>query len=579
MSLEDTRQLLAAYQSQVAGKLQPQSNEGLQNLELRESAINVADRFKWGFADDYGKMKILQENGYSKEQVVRLKNGEFGVRTPEGIKPVDPKGFQSGDLVSDISESLGKGITIGGASVAGAFSGANPLAVGLGAAGGETIRQGLGVGMGVRNPANEGSLFVQGSEGQVQLGGLGEIAGEGLLAGASQALANKILSGFARVGATKSAAGVDDTARSMTGEIKPTVLDAAQEWTKLPQGTSKRLLKEFIDPAGSMFDDPIPHPMAAMEYIKRAGNKAVSVAEEGQSIINNIYAERMAQAGIDPDTAVINISGAKKQLSKTIQTMLKEDVAKQNGQTIRTLQNILKGVGNKNEIPLSQLQNITRALNDVRSGAYTQIGRPDRFTKMASRPLAAFTAAKNTNPVLASLNKEYSQQIRAVNKLQGLLNIRLEEGLAKEGRFTPEMFIQRLGNELKDRNLDAILKADDVLAKTPGFSQLSIKKDLLSALMANKAYQKQPFTGGRLSISGIKDSITKSVLPPNVRVEILRGMIKSKILNPAALNQPVSKILPTLSALEKSLNIDELAKKATTKVITGQSLNQLLYRR
>lgn len=574
MSLEDTRQLFKAYQSQVA---QP-ATEGLQNIELRESAINVADRFKWGFADDYGKMKILQENGYKPEQIVRLNNGEFGVRTEAGIKPVDPKGFQMGDLLSDVSESLGKGITIGGASVGGILSGASPLGTGIGAMVGETARQGIGAGMGVRNPANLNKVLFQGPEGQTQLGGLGEIAGEGILAGGSQAISNLILGKLANIGAGKVAASVDDVV-SPTDEIRPTVLDAVQEWTKLPQGTSKRLVREFIDPNGSMFNEPLPHPMAAIEYTRRAGDKAVKIAEQGKSIIDNLYATKLAEAGIDPDTTLVNITGAKKVLRGSLRDILKADITKQNKQTITALYNIRKSLVGKNEIPLTELQNITRALNDVRQGAYTQVGRADRFTKMASRPLAAFTQAKNAIPAIAEVNAQYSPQIKAINKLANLLNIRVEEGLAREGRFTPEMFINRLGSELKDRSLESIMKADDVLAASPVFKNLSIKKDLLSALMANKAYQKMPFTGGRLSLSGVKDSISRSMFPPNIRIEALRGGVRMNLLDPNSLNKPVSKILPTLSALEKGLRIDELAKNKITKVIGGQSLNAILYRR
>ena len=194
---------------QMNAELRLQLEESSQS---KESAIkNIVNRVQWGFADPKGKEDILTQGtsgifgrvpgeGYSKEQIVYLPNGELGIRTPLGIKPVDPKGFQFGDLMGDLAESVGKGITTAGAVGAALIPGIgqNPAAIGLGAMGGEAIRQGIGEIMGVISPAKTlQELFIKKYEGKTHLGGLTQVLGEGAMAGVSQAAINKLIYGKA----------------------------------------------------------------------------------------------------------------------------------------------------------------------------------------------------------------------------------------------------------------------------------------------------------------------------------------------------------------------------------------------
>lgn len=564
--------------------------------KLNESAISTKDRFKWGFADDFGKQRILMENGYDPSQVVRLKNGDWGVRTEYGIKPVDPKGFQLSDIGSDIAESVGKSITAGGGILGGLAAGSGSLGtgtavgVGLGSAAGESIRQAIGAKMGVRNIENLTKTAFKDENGW-HLGGLGEIAAEGVLGGSAQKLTGVIAGKMAEAGAIKLATNSADNILSV-GEIKPKVIDAITDAVGLPKGTNKRLLKEFLDPNGAI--KYIPHEGAIDETTLRAGNKIINIVEQGKNIANEIYEKGLKQAGIDTQTTLVPVNKGITELDKAITSMSTGLGKKEATPIIRNLTEIKNYVVEKSidgKLPLSEIQVITKRLNNIRSASYIN-GTTGGFTKYASRPLAAFTNAKNSIPEIAALNAHYRPQLQALKKLQNIMNIRLEEGLYKEGRFTPEMFIQRLSNELKGRNLDAIIKADDVLSKSPEFAKLSVKQDLLTALLGQKLSATAPFTGGRLSASGISESVGKAVLSPRRRAQIIKGLINTGTFNPKALDLEVSKVAPKLSAffnLASAGNIAPIAGKTIESMPTKEgikavvrnippSLNGIVYR-
>lgn len=565
---------------------------------LNESAISVKDRFKWGFADDFGKQRILMENGYDPSQVVRLRNGDWGVRTEYGIKPVDPKGFQLSDIGSDIAESVGKSITAGGGILGGLAAGSGSLGtgtavgVGLGSAAGESIRQAIGAKMGVRNIENLTKTAFKDENGW-HFGGLGEIAAEGVLGGSAQKLTGVIAGKMAEAGTIKLATNSADNILSV-GEIKPKVIDAITDAVGLPKGTNKRLLKEFLDPNGAI--KYIPHEGAIDETTLRAGNKIINIVEHGKGIIDDIYSKGLKDAGIDTNTLKVDVGNAVYTLDKSIDKLAQNDIAGIHKKTINSLTGVknavLSGLDQDGKLPYSQLKNITQALKDIQIQSLQQSGGKTASYYSVNRPFAAFTEAKNTNPIIAGLNKEYGPQIRAVKKLQNLLNIRLEEGLYKEGRLTPEMFIQHLSNGLKGRNLDAIIKADDVLRKSPEFAKLSVKQDLLTALLGQKLSATAPFTGGRLSVSGISESVGKAVLSPRRRAQIIKGLINTGAFNPKALDLEVSKVSPKLSAffnLASAGNIAPLAGKTIESMSTKEgikavvrnippSLNGIVYR-
>jgi len=554
-----------------------------------QSALNSWDRFKYGFADNQGKRNIIMNA--TGQNPVQLKNGEYGVQVEvngiKAIRPVDPKGFQVKDLGGDLAESVGKAITTTGAigggilGTAAAGVGAVPGAAG-GAVAGETIRQLIGAGMGVRNKENLTKLLTADEQG-IHLGGIGEILGEASLAGLGEQAGRLIGGKLAQYGATKSVAALDDI--PITGEIKPTTLDALQNMLGLPKNTNKRLLKEYL-PGGSI--KYVPHEDAVIEHIRRTGDKAIKISEQGKNIIDDIYSRRLQDAGVDTSVTMVDASKGIKEIDNSISKLMNSPLKNDAAPIVKQLSDLKDWVSTRaanGKISLDDIREATGALAGIKSQTFPG-GMAGKFTSSANRPLAAFTSAKNSIPIIKELNQQYGPQIRAIKRLQNILNIRLEEGLAKEGRFTPEMFISRLSNELKDRSLEAIIKADDVLSKSPEFKNLSIKEDLLTSLFAQKLSEQMPKTGYRLSLSGIAEGVTKSILPPSRRAKIVKGLMNSGMLDANAINKSTSKEFPKVSALLNLIGGAEVPKKVAAVAGKGlkvagpvipRSLNSIIY--
>jgi hypothetical protein len=208
MTISDMQNIVAQMQQTLATQANQVGNNN-QPLMSSRSAISAIGRFKYGFADDFGKLKILKDEGYSGKigsnvgDAVRLPNGEYGVRINANgvnvIRPVDPKGWQVSDAIGDVAESAGKAITTGGAIAGGLLAAPESLGTmsvggaGLGGSLGEGVRQSIGALMGVRSPESfiGNGLTYSGPSGQ-HISGLAEIAGEGALNALSTKIGNKL---------------------------------------------------------------------------------------------------------------------------------------------------------------------------------------------------------------------------------------------------------------------------------------------------------------------------------------------------------------------------------------------------
>ena len=527
--------------------------------ESRQSALGILDRFRYGFADDFGKKQIIyQATGKEAKQ---LKNGEYGVEDVVNgqrvIRPVDPKGFQLTDLASDISESVGKLLPTGGA-IAGGIFGAVPGAT-AGGAGGEALRQLIG----------EKMLKVR--QQGLQLGDVAEVLAEGTMSGIGEGVGRLVAGKFAQMGTNRIAQNADDVLKG-TGEIKPTTMDAFQNIVGMPQGTNKRLLKEFIDPNGAIKN--IPHEDAVFETMKRTGNKAINLVENAQSVLNDEFGKTLAKNGID-DSTLIPATKQFSKLSQIADDFQKNAVRAIDRENFAVLQNELSKLTPDN-MTYGQLKGFKQNMDQLISDSYVN-GMRTKSTAYLQKIRGLVSQAENTLPGIKEAKAVYAPQIQAVKKLSNLMNIKLEQGLAKEGRFTPEMFINRLSGELKDRQLEGILKADDVLSQNPAFKGLSIKEDLLTSLLSKQLSTKSPFTGGRLSLSGIAETTGKAIINPRRRAQMLKGMINSGILNPSNLDTPISTVTPKLSAILNSLDVPQKMPKtlkAVGKAVGG--VNRLL---
>jgi hypothetical protein len=235
MTITDLQNEVNSMKDMLNQRASP-SNFKMPPLTSSNSAINNWDRVRYGFADDSGKRTILQQAGYSQDQIVTLPNGEYGVKSDfmglPVIKPVDPKGFMSKDLVGDIGESVGKMLTIGGA-VGGSLLG--PAGAAGGAAGGEVARQGIGTAMGIRDPKNFATLMNTDSQGHSHLGGAGEILAEAALAGFGQAAAETIGAKLAQSGA-----------KGASLELRPTVNEKLSTFVGVPSKVGQKIFSSDV---------------------------------------------------------------------------------------------------------------------------------------------------------------------------------------------------------------------------------------------------------------------------------------------------------------------------------------------
>jgi hypothetical protein len=523
----------------------------LPQAPLKTSALNVGDRFRYGFADDWGKRQILMQAGYHPDNIKTLPNGEYGVRTEKGIKAVDPKGFQMSDIGGDIAESVGKIIPTAGTILGAKVSGG--LAAGIGAAGGELARQTIGESMGVRK---EG----------ISLGDLGEIAAEGVISGLTVGAGRMLGSKLARAGATKTAATATPTTDTV---IKPTTLDAMNNLVGLPRGKSKTPIKLLLD--GTI--DAVPEGGAAYDTIRRAGDKMINLVSQGKNISNQIYAKGLADAGINPATQKVAVGNGIKEINRSLALLKKSPLKSETQPIVRQLTE-LKGFVQKNaqggQLTLEQLQGVTSALQSIKEQSF-QGGIASKFTQSANRPLAAFTSAKNSIPEIAALNKQYAPQLRAIKQIQKIGKMQLDSGEFIDGGRTPEALIKRLGMEQQSRNFDALIKASQTLEKVPEFKELGFTKDLAGGLLSDMldSASKVPFTGGRLSPSGAAQTIGKAVLPPIRRAQILKGMLKTGALSDDVLRQPISKWMPQTSAIMNIIGSGQTGADMTTPVKTA----------
>jgi len=536
----------------------------------QKSVLGLLDRAKYGFADDIGQQQIIQQA--TGKQPVKLKNGQYGVEDigPNGqkiIRPVDPKGFQMSDVFGDIAESLGKTITAGGGAVGGGLGllagGAGSIAgAGAGAGAGEIVRQQLGNLLGVRGTEitegpNKGKFAKTGFGQLGDQNDFGEIAGEAILGAAGQGIAlgaGKLLNGILKAGSSPSAV----VASLPDEKIAPKALDAVQDFSGLPKGKSKILVKEFLD--GNI---DIPHEYAIGDYRRRAGDKIIKLTENTQRILNEQFQETLTKAGVTDDT-LIPLGQRGSQLADLLDEFKTKAIRPIDRENLQVVLNEfgdtpLREIEN---IPYGSLQSLKRTLDDIIPQTYVE-GRRTASTRYITKLRGALSQTENTLEPIKAAKAAYAPQIQASKKLSNLLNIKLEQGLAKEGRFTPESFINRLGTELQDRNLEKIIKYDDILSSNPAFAGMSIKKDLLTSLLGSATEAKAPFTGGRLSASGIANSVGKTFLNTRRRLQMTKGLMNLGVLNKQNLGNSISELAPKTTALLELVDARRLLDMGT----------------
>lgn len=537
-ALQNIEEETVTPQQRAMAQLQQINQGGI----LGGSALNLGDRFKYGFADEGGKLALLSQAGYKiggndLGSVIKLNNGEYGVRTENGIKPVDPKGFQLSDLASDLTESIGKAIPTVGAAVGGLL-GSVPAIVTAGAAtpaaiagsvaggtGGEALRQKIGEKLNVR------------AEG-FQKEDLMEIAAEGLFSGVGEGVGRVVAGKLASVGAKKMAASqLDDIA---TGSLSPTVLSKADDAFGVNNDyLSERLLtgkSRVLD--GSMSEDAIMQGTRKLEKTIIDGQ-----AKAGQNYKANLvknFGENYEQS-LQFNTAKLVPS-----LSEDIAKLELKDIAGQNKTVVNQLKTLLENTKNKPSISLNEMKVASDAIEQLKASTFIN-GKPTSLTRDIGKLQSKILAVKNENPLFSEINKQYAKEMNLLNGLQNTSRIKLKQGELVEGMRDPAKMLTRLKDEYGASKLARMDKIQSQLRELG--HDADFMDDLADGLLTDilKKQTKIPSTGFGITPKGIakqlSDLIGNNAL---TRARMISGIAKT---NPEILNKEVGKYLGTTQAM------------------------------
>jgi len=500
---------------------------------LGGSALNLGERFKYGFADDFGKQRLLVEAGYNPADIVTLNNGEYGIRTPQGIKPVDPKGFQLTDLGSDLAESIGKAIPTAGA-VAGGLLGtigavatagiATPVAVGgamtLGA-GGETIRQSIGQKLGVRNGYDAG-----------------EIALEGLLSGIGEGAGRLVASKLASAGARKMA--VSELDNLVDATIKPTVLSKTDDMLGINNDfLTQKLLKgqaQVLD--GSVSED----------VLMRGSKKLQEALTQGQSRAGQNYKTALVKNFGDnyENTVKFDLQKLLPSVADDVAKIESKDLAGTNKQIVGQLKQLIDNTKNLQTASLSDIQTIGSALEGLKANTFVN-GKATPLTRDLGKIQSKVLAVKNSNPAFAEINKQYAKEMNLLEGLQNTARLKLKQGEIVEGMRDPAKMLLRFKDDYGASKLAKLEKIEQQL-RALGHNA-NFMEDITNGLLTDilKKQTRIPPTGFGVTPRGLAKQAS-SLIGNNAitRARMVSGIAKT---NPDILNKEVGKYLGSSQAL------------------------------
>lgn len=603
MALQDTQNLLAAYQAQVANKIAQkeapqQFVDPRADWELEDSAIKSGwNRVKWGASDLNGKMRILTEGeGYSPDQIVQLKNGELGVKTPRGIKPVDPKGFQMSDLMGDVGESLATLPVIGGqmagAGVGGLLGPAGSIAgAGAGAGMGEYSRQKLGEFLGVRDKGMSDEEFR-------------EIAITGLLGAGSQAASlgvGKLLSSFNKAGSVKGAAGGTG---GTGGQVTTTVANKINDHLGMKTTNS--------DITTNFFNKLTKGKVQVVEHLD-------DLAEQTNAGLTNLIENRndvLFKKFLEPQLKEQAIKQGVQNLDDVTFSL---SPTKQGLATLR--KEILSSQGMLKSQKTQALSIIDDAINTFKGNKVTTYGSFKEATgNLANLIKQAQNAGDNNTANLYSkiygtlvdsraktlpqqAFKDYSQSRATLNKLEQLFRVKMSEGEIRPGQMDLVGKLSKFSDEIKHAKNYRTLQELIGEAKNIGIEGAEQLSDDVDSFLFNNALSKAKYKPGALGkivkgipiVSGIAQVGTEWATTPASQARMLGAGMKMGIIDPKALTSRVGeRFFPRINTLLKLANVPETgagkalspvlntAGKVTVKArgaIAGQSLNNILYKK
>lgn len=570
-------QILANLSTPQSDSMQQTLANIAQSSTVSQSALGAVDRMRYSFADTWGKQKIIQQAGYNPNDIVQLQNGEYGVRTQQGIKPIDPKGFQMKDLAGDMADMVGKTVTTAGA-VAGGLLGGVPGAM-AGGAGGELARQKIGDALQVRIPGLQGGDTL-------------EIGGEALLAGAGEGVGRVVASKLAKFGALNAAQNA--VSREMTGQYPSTLVGKAD---KLFNIKNKYLTNDLLAGKLGIVED-------ADDPLKKGVSAIMDIVSKGRDSANANYRNTlMKEFGENfNDTITFKTEGLKNVLTQQINALKTNDIAQIKTKQIGQLEKILSNIQEKGTITNSQMQTAKSALQDIRMSTFID-GKPTSLTRDIGKVQGAFLELKNTNQVLKQADANYAKELGLYNALEKNAGIRLEAGEITEGFRTPERLMLRLKDEMSERRLARLDKIQGMLndngIKTDFMTQ--IKTGLVSDILnKNSRIPLTGFTGtpiglaktavNKLGVSELNlarmfngalkmspDMSAKTVGRHLGMVETLATLASGKTGIPIkGAGQVIS---GTGKAIGKTVGLVKtpIGQRIASQVVTRKSLNDILY--
>lgn len=630
MSIEQTRQLLSAYQNQVAGQLNQAPSvqpfvDPRASWELEDSAIkNPWNRVKYGVADRNGQYKILtQDEGYSPEQIITLKNGELGVKTPLGIKPIDPKGFQMKDTVGDVAESLGGLLPIGGQMLGTSIGsmitpGAGSIAgAGIGAGTGEYARQKIGEFLGVR-------------EGGTTNEEANSIAAAGIFGAGSQAASlgiGKLLSSMQKVGSVKTASGSDVMAQVTRGV-------GIDDTTAIGKGlgTGRTMVSPEIAPKGvtteiaNVLNNQMGIKNLNSEITKTFYGKGLPVVENMDDLAKNV------------NSGLTNLVENKNSVlfDRFLKPALEEKAAQQGVQNLddvvfswnptrQTLKALKSSINKEVMLPsqkAAQLAAVDDAINMVKGTKTTTYGAfKDTANKISNLvKQAKDTGDYNTANLYSKIYdalvdsraselpqeafKGYSAARQTLSKLDDLFRVRLTDaGEVRPGSISMVGRLARFGDEIKRPQDFQLLQDLMKEAKNVGIEGTENLSDDIVTFLYNNALSKAKPDKGALGkiihgipvVSGVADVLTSGATNPFAQARAVKFGFDTGIMDASKLSARVGEAyFPRINAMSKLLNIPNPTQNPmvgavvskTGKVVVksrgavaGQSLNKLLYGR
>ena len=543
-----------AYIATINAKAQPQ-NDALGTMLSQyqrtenKSALGTIDRLKYGFADDWGKRKIIQDAGYTQDQIVSLKNGEYGVKIPGvGIRPIDPKGFKVSDIAGDIAESVGKSLpTIGGATGAtagllGSGGVASSVGAGVGSGAGEFVRQQIGNLIGVRNLNDNSGYKELAAEAVFGVGGQAIALGGGKLLGALLAPGSKaaVTTEVANVIGNKLGmrnVNSDIIKRGFKGEIIENLDDLAlrtdTQLKELIENKNKLLFKKYLEP----------------ELQKVAQAQGVSNA----------------------DDVLINVSGTKTAIDDVIKNVntSKSILPSQKKQILSIAEDVKGSFDNGAELTYGQFKESANNLYELAQSAR----KNNDFTsaKTYSKLYDALTDSR-----AQSLSPEafasYSQERKALGKLDKLFRVKLSEGELQQGQQSLVAKLVKMTDEVRQAPRYNELQSIIAEAKNIGIEGIDDLSNNIDSLLFNYGLSKAKIKPGPLGkitgsipgVSGVGKVISEPFTDAYNQARILKGLFSTGVLDESKMSAKVAEgALSNVQSLAQLVNAKRLIDSGT----------------